>query len=347
MKGIGCLLFFAIFWSAIVLTFDCMLLYSGYKQVVAESWPTTNGVITESRLRINRDSDGDTYEPVISYRYMVGDQVYTSDTFRFDNMSSSDRSYQRGIVNDHPRDMAVKVWYNPDDPSEAVLSTGLTGQSYFMMVALSPFNVVMVGLWFAIIDGVWRNFSGAVAGGVKILRSGGTIRARLTHVPSIMMFGMGYGCITFAGVFILIFSGLMYWPQASLATLAIAATVGIALWIQDLRQRYSGYYDLIIDRPRGTLWLPQSSVEKEKAPERIDLFSLQYVSCEEVESFDSDGDRTVKYAPTLWWVDLPTGSQSTKLAEWNDEDASREFTEWLRNTLGLPDKPLEDESEAG
>ncbi len=101
VAGVGCLLFFAVFWSAITLTFDFLVVKASIQQIHALGYPTAIGTITSSEVEGNDDGDGTTYRPVIKYFYVVGDQRYEGDRYRYGQMGTGDRSAHR-IVESFP-----------------------------------------------------------------------------------------------------------------------------------------------------------------------------------------------------------------------------------------------------
>ncbi|MHC4588421.1 MAG: DUF3592 domain-containing protein, partial [Planctomycetota bacterium] len=148
MKGAGFMLVFTLFWSGIVSVFDGFLIYGGVRQARAESFPTVEGRITRSEITTHRDSEGGTtFGADIAFTYRVDGTAYTSDRYRYGEMSSSDSSVASGVVRAHPVGANVRVFYNPRDPADAILMPGIAGQDVMLGLFLTPFNVVMLGLW--------------------------------------------------------------------------------------------------------------------------------------------------------------------------------------------------------
>lgn len=89
------------------------------------SWPSTEGVISHSAvLREMQETSGSTraatYKADVAYRYKVQGRDYSSERITLADYSSTTGRAQ-GIVNRYPDSAAVTVYYNPDDPSDAVL----------------------------------------------------------------------------------------------------------------------------------------------------------------------------------------------------------------------------------
>jgi len=67
-------------------------------------------------------------KPDIEYEFYVDDTQFRSRRISFSKMVSCDREYTRRILLEYPASKAVSVFYNPSDPSQAVLKKdGLSG----------------------------------------------------------------------------------------------------------------------------------------------------------------------------------------------------------------------------
>jgi hypothetical protein len=92
-------------------------LSSGYS---SKDWKTTHGVIIESRVVDNgRSKSGRrNNKPVIVYSYDVERDSYTSDRILFGIAS-------KAWVTKYPEGTPVTVAYNPSEPSQSTLNTGV------------------------------------------------------------------------------------------------------------------------------------------------------------------------------------------------------------------------------
>ncbi|MCB8966761.1 MAG: DUF3592 domain-containing protein [Chloroflexota bacterium] len=99
---------------------------------VSLSWPTTDGQITSSYVREDRDEDGTSYFGDVTYTYAVNDVRYTSDMVNFGQYGGS-RNHAQEIVDKYPEGNGVTVSYDPNDPETAVLEPGVTGGSYLVL----------------------------------------------------------------------------------------------------------------------------------------------------------------------------------------------------------------------
>lgn len=122
----------------------------------SESWVTTEGTVVESRVqqgnggKRNRKSSS-TYRPVIVFEYEVEGKNWTSNRPWFGSQIATDnRAMVQGFVDECPKGKVVTVYYDPENPAEAVLQPGASISSYFM---------VAFGAVFAMVGGVMVFFA--------------------------------------------------------------------------------------------------------------------------------------------------------------------------------------------
>lgn len=100
----------------------------------SNTWIATQGEILNSTLMTSRNSDGDiTYRPYVQYRYTVGDDFRVHDRLTFgDEFYDENRTDADKVISKYAIGTVIDVYYNPDDPNDAVIERELTGD---MMVA--------------------------------------------------------------------------------------------------------------------------------------------------------------------------------------------------------------------
>jgi hypothetical protein len=102
-----------------------VMLYTDAQEV--KSWSQTTGTISYTNIRSewqsgSHDSPGQyVYYPVVEYYYTVEGQTHYSSTISKMSSGSSDVGYAQDFINRNPLGSQVTVYYNPDNPSEAVL----------------------------------------------------------------------------------------------------------------------------------------------------------------------------------------------------------------------------------
>lgn len=103
--------------------------YRGYRSY---RWPSTSGVIISSSVQFLPASEDsiDKYFRKIAYEYEVQKNWLQGDRIRFgEEPGSSYRSYAAEWVAKHGVGAAVTVYYDPDNPAEAVLERGISVSS--------------------------------------------------------------------------------------------------------------------------------------------------------------------------------------------------------------------------
>jgi hypothetical protein len=147
------ILFFSIFFivGAIVLMWG---IASSRSALLSVRWPSVPGNVTVSTISSSHSSKGGTtYGADIHYTYAVSAQNYVGTKVTFGDISTSNSADASKILARYPVGKAVNVFYNPNDPAEAVLETGFT------MGLLLPLGI---GTLFTLIGGVMM-INGVVA----------------------------------------------------------------------------------------------------------------------------------------------------------------------------------------
>jgi hypothetical protein len=94
-------------------------------------WPSAEGVISHSAMLLQMQqtsgsTNAATYKADVAYRYKVRGRDYSSGRITLLDFSSTAGRAQ-SIVNRYADGAPVTVYYNPADPSDAVLERGGTG----------------------------------------------------------------------------------------------------------------------------------------------------------------------------------------------------------------------------
>ena len=329
------LLFFILFWSSLTLAFDYQLFSGVLDQLRTLSFQSTQGEILQSSVKTHKNSDGDTYSLIVSYRYQVNSTEYTSDKYRFVNKLSRQ-------FNSRP---SVTVYFNPAIPSEAVLMQGIEGGDLFTVLFITPFNMVMLGGWWCVFIWLARLRRKPEAGGIKYLDQDRQTIIKL-HYKSPLAAALGaLGACAFIGVFIVIILFGTHPPLVLMVLVwmiisALAAYAAYYCW----RQNQSGSTDFIIDDSRQTISFCPLHTREDlagktikqmwKSPQFADRISLhrsqiQSISVDSKVSYDSEGDATTAFYPTIQW------QQQVVLMETTDKECAEEFVAWLRRRIGV------------
>lgn len=128
-----------------------------FKQAYASSsWPTVQGRIIHSEMvRIRRPgetvSDAD-----ITYSYMVNGRQYSGYLVSIPEYQGDARSMSK-IVKRYPEGNTVTVYYDPDNPANAVLEPGLN----MVLLAFGGFLVLLTTVGILVVSGSLRQLLGS------------------------------------------------------------------------------------------------------------------------------------------------------------------------------------------
>lgn len=322
---------FALFWTAIVMVFNGFIGYGIYQNYQAQSYLETTGVVTRSEVERSRTSDGTSYRADIEYRYAIDGQTYTSDQHVYGEIGSSNYSWANKAVRKFPQGKEVIVYYNPADLEDAVLDRSFESLPWFVLLFLTPFNLVMIGLWWACGYSFWRSMFGpeeGTVGGCDIVQDGFTTRVKIGRSHPLIAGGIGIGIVSFISIFALGLSDLSdnLYALAGAVILMVFAGLAGAYW--QVSRNSSGQRDLVLDRANMKLIVPARFMGK---PTELSLMTLNSVGIKYVRGQKG----SIRYAPTVTYVDEHEIRQEVALCQWNNEKAAEELVEWLRQELGL------------
>jgi Protein of unknown function (DUF3592) len=336
------LLFFILFWSSLTLAFDYQLFGGMLAQLRTLSFQSTQGEILQSSVKTHKNSDGDTYSLIVSYRYQVNRTEYTSDKYRFGTMSTNYHAANKlsKRFNSHP---SVTVYFNPAIPSEAVLMQGIEGVDLFTILFITPFNMVMLGGWWCVFIWLARLYRKPEAGGVKYLDQDRQTIIKL-HYKSPLAAALGaLGACAFIGIFIVV---ILFGTHPPLVLMVLVWIIISALAVYAAyhcwRQNQSGSTDFIIDDSRQTVSFCPMQINPENitiknvwktgqfaARVSVPRSQIQNIFIESKTTTDSDGDSKTNYFPTIQW------QQQAVLMMTTDKEQVEEFVEWLRRRIGF------------
>ena len=327
------LIFFTLIWTAGIFFFDGMVSYQGYKQYESGSFPAVTGNVTQSDVERRTGSKGRTYYvAVVKYEYNVSGQTFFGDRLRF-GMGHQGNAY--AIVNAHPVNSPVQVYYNPKDPNESLLYPGFGGSDMLGALFLTPFNMMMIGFWGAAWMCLKERLFKPAAGGVKIITDGMTTRVRLPTVGAIV-WGLGTtGALGFVSIFVVGF-GTGFEPSIPTVVLAVCVIylAGAGVWFWQQQKINTGIDDLVINEGSGTMELPLTFGRKERMT--VPFSNIENIWVKIIEHHSSKGGTSYTYAPML---NLRNQLDNQKLAEWGDKLRADDFTEWLSKKIGVTNRP--------
>lgn len=323
---------FALFWSAITLSFDALIAHTAYRQLRAGSYTVTEGTVISSSVATSEDSDGPVYRPDVSYRYRAGERELVGNRLDYENLFASGADAATKAVASFPPGTAVRVYYNPSDPSDSLLRPGLNARQLFLALFMTPFNAVMIFLWAVVAKWLWLKRARPPAGGLHIETG---LRGTSVRVGGIPALGAGLATVaglSFASIFIIGFAAGGFNPAYPVISgvwiFILGSGLATALW-QAARNR-SDRERLLFDEASGNVDLPATHGRTARlAIQGTDLAAVQ-LSRELVT--DSEGSTQTKFALSL----AVKGRTPERFALWQDETQTRGFATWLANKLRVP-----------
>lgn len=114
------------------------------KMAAVSQWPSTMGMVNASYLERRSSSEGgSTNYPVVQYSYQVGGQAYQSAKLAPGPEVGGTGAGR--VVERYPAGAQVMVFYNPQNPSEAVLERKAPAQ-WLMWLLLIVFDCALCGV---------------------------------------------------------------------------------------------------------------------------------------------------------------------------------------------------------
>jgi hypothetical protein len=124
--------------------FLSVIFFMRRKMAAVSQWPSTMGAVNSSYLERRSSSEGgSTHYPVVQYSYQVGGQTYQSTKLAPGPEVGGTGAGK--VVARYPEGVQVMVFYNPENPSDAVLERKAPAQ-WLMWLLLIVFDCVLCGI---------------------------------------------------------------------------------------------------------------------------------------------------------------------------------------------------------
>jgi hypothetical protein len=116
----------------------------------SQSWPSTSGSITKSFMRheVSYESGNTLYYPNVEYDYEVLGTAYTGNRINFGGSTgNSNRKKSEEILTQYPLGKNVPVYYDSNNPEDAVLEREIgVGGTVFLVVGLLFILIILCAL---------------------------------------------------------------------------------------------------------------------------------------------------------------------------------------------------------
>ena len=236
---------FTLFWCGLTGTFCGFLVHTFWKNhVAATTFKTAPGVVISSKVDTSSASEGTNSRPAVRYSFLVSGREYVSNQYSY--AGSSDSRYACTAVNSCPPGKAVTVYYDPENPSESVLSTQASTIANFMLIFLQPFVavvLVMIGvtIWVPIGHARLRHFLRTDCrppwriphwGVLAPCPGGASIERRVSPVTAAIGWGIGAYVLaifimTFVGAFFMMDTNYLDSPEHILNLIGISGAAAL------------------------------------------------------------------------------------------------------------------------
>ncbi|MCC7358104.1 MAG: DUF3592 domain-containing protein [Anaerolineales bacterium] len=123
-----------------------IVLIAGYlrnRAARSQQWPSTLGQVLTSGVREIATDDGRFDWPNVTYQYAVGARTYTSNRVSFGPASAFGGYTAQNVQARYPVGQAVTVYYDPGNPSEAVLERREHASRAYLIIALIVFLLAL------------------------------------------------------------------------------------------------------------------------------------------------------------------------------------------------------------
>jgi len=101
----------------------------------ANEWPETKCKILSSKLKVHSGDENDSYEPIIKFEYEVDNKKWVGDQASFNPITSTQR-FANELVQKFKAGSTAVCFFNPDDPSDSVLSKELYPEFFLNLLPL-------------------------------------------------------------------------------------------------------------------------------------------------------------------------------------------------------------------
>ncbi|WP_163866606.1 DUF3592 domain-containing protein [Myxococcus eversor] len=156
---LGSLFFFLVFvlpWVTMTAAFDYLAASNLVRQARTASWPSVQGTVIRSEVTSVRSNKSTNHGLKLAYTYSVDGQSHEGSTVQITESMSGDRGVAEEQMARYPVGASVPVYYQPEQPSEAVLKAGLDSSELFLFMLMTPFNLIAFWLGRAVV-GSWKS----------------------------------------------------------------------------------------------------------------------------------------------------------------------------------------------
>lgn len=329
-RGIGCLCGALVLWISVVGVFDLIVYNQSAKLDRAqEVFLETGGVITYAEVETHSSSDGTTYGSSIIFEYGVDDVDYTSDQYSYFKWSSSSMSEAAERTARYPVGDEVVVYYDPEDPGEAVLEVDSGAFPSVLLLFLLPFHCVGAGALGVIAGLLGRtrlSETDRPIARVLVRRTNDRVVLRDSSLSVWLSFFIGLGMAGFVSIFVVLFALGGFWASRGVVDGALIVSLVVACLLASWQtiKRGSAARRLTIDNVDGRMTrLPDVAGIGFGQPIKIDVRSTS-------TSIEENNEKWYRHEV---YAILDQGIEHKLLRARGNKDFAQELERWFRGEL--------------
>jgi len=130
--GIATLWFFTIVWCSASFFATVIIGSDMIADIGTRNWEPADGIVENSYVSTSTGGEGGTtYCLHVDYRYTVDGRTYSGDRISY-SADNSCNSWSANSDEDYPEGKEITVYYDPSNPSESVILSGLSGVDFFI-----------------------------------------------------------------------------------------------------------------------------------------------------------------------------------------------------------------------
>jgi len=338
--GAGCLTALGALWMVMVFAIDGVALSGFYHLTYAKSnYVQTNATITQSSIQSHTSSDGTTYSADIEYAYTAGGTEYTSDRHSFFRISTSSRDLAQQTANKYPLGTQVVAYYDPAKPEDAVIELDDTSFPYSVILFLTPFHCIGIGLLYAGISMTRRKKKDPHAAqitGYIIKNRGRTLVLHDAFWPSWLVFLIMLGITNFVAVFVVLLGIGFAAPKSTILPIWMLC-VGVSWCVACFKhlKRSRSHNRLTINWAEG--WFVRG-----RSLTRIPIAHIKKIKLESAGT-NKKAKRQEWYKHTIEAIDL-NDQPHTLLIGKGQKHRGKELRSWFEIEFGLKEPAASKES---
>jgi hypothetical protein len=149
--------------SSVLFALGSLLVYTMFieplrRVINVRAWQSTSCDVISSRVQSSgsRRRAATSYTVELTYGYTVGGQNYVGTRYSFTGWASGSYGGTTAVVARLPAGTRTECWFDPANPSDAVIDRGLSAGSWWAVIFLLIMIAGGVGLY-AVVFGDWKN----------------------------------------------------------------------------------------------------------------------------------------------------------------------------------------------